>query len=439
MRHTVLAGFLVLAAVVSAVFMVPARAVQRAMAAVTATGPQTRIVEYGGVRVSVPAEWPVYRLDQQPSRCVRYDRHAVYLGRAGADQDCPARMAGRTETLQIEPLDEPADSPEMSTPEDTMGESAEEETTAAQEVAAQEVKVVLPTAGVRMTGTYGSGRALVDAMFRGAQIRPWVHRTLPSFQIPGEPGTESGLRIAVPYRPMRQPAQGRERRREWTTGAGFDACSAPSRAAMAAWRRAYRVANIYIGGAARGCAQPNLNRNWVSGVRRMGYRLIPTYVGLQAPCSTFHNRFTGKNAYRKGSASADDAVRRAAALGIPRGEPIYFDMEGYASERAWCRRAVLTFVHSWSRRLERRGYVSGMYGSAGSGVQALGEATGITKPKAIWFARWDGRARTAGGRYLRRSWWSPHRRIKQYRGGHHERHGGYTINIDSNIVDGLVY
>jgi hypothetical protein len=208
---------------------------------------------------------------------------------------------------------------------------------------------------------------------------------------------------------------------------------------MNGWRKVYRVANVYIGGAARGCAQPNLNRDWVGDVRRMGYRLIPTYVGLQAPCTGYHNRFTGKNADRKGGAAADDAVHRARGLGIPEGEPIYYDMEAYPSERGWCRRAVLRFVHSWTRRLQHKGYVSGMYGSAGSGVQALGEATGITKPEAIWFARWDGRARTAGGRYLRRSWWQPHRRIKQYRGGHHERHGGYTLNVDSNVVDGLVY
>jgi hypothetical protein len=278
----------------------------------------------------------------------------------------------------------------------------------------------------------------VEIVLRGARIRPWAPRALPSFRLPDAVGPEAGLRIAVPYRSV--PELGaQQQRREWATGAGFDACSAPSTTAMQAWRTAYQVANIYIGGAARGCAQPNLTRNWVWGVRRMGYRLIPTYVGLQAPCSNYHNRFAAKDAYRKGRMSADDAVRRAAALGIPQGEPIYFDMEAYPTERAWCRRAVLHFISSWSRRLDRRGYVSGMYGSAGSGVQDLGEATGITKPEAIWFARWDGRAGTEGGRYLRSSWWNPHRRIKQYRGGHHERHGGVTLNVDSNIVDGLVY
>jgi Rv2525c-like, glycoside hydrolase-like domain len=432
MRHTVLAGFLGLAAVVNAAVMVPAESARIAMADEAPpgpsmpAGPQTKIIDYEGVRLTVPVRWPVYRLDLESARCVRYDRHAVYLGRAGADQDCPARMAGRTETLQIEPLDEPpAARPSRERPVRPVERPVE-----------QEVTLVLPAAGVRMTGTYGSGRALLEAVLRSAAVRPGVRRVLPSF---GVPGPESGLRIGVPYRSVRRLPETWARRRGWTTGAGFDACTAPSLAAMAAWRRAYRVANVYIGGAARGCAQPNLTRHWVGAARRMGYRLIPTYVGLQAPCSDYHNRFTPKNAYRRGSTSADDAVRRARALGIPQGEPIYFDMEAYASGRARCRRAVLTFMHAWSRRLRHKRYVSGMYGSAGSGVQDLGEASGITKPEAIWFARWDGKARTAGGRYLRRSWWNPHRRIKQYRGGHRERHRGYTLNIDSNIVDGLVY
>jgi hypothetical protein len=472
MRHTVLAGLVGLAAVVTAVFMAPqggariARAAEPPGGTAGPAGPQTKIIEYYGVRFGVPARWPVYRLDQEPSRCVRYDRHAVYLGRAGADQDCPARMAGRTETLQVEPLDsppsrtpeipeapgapsrdhlvEPADPPRQGRParpaltetpvgpSETPGAPADEE---AREVA-REVDAALPAAGLRMTGTYGSDRALLDDVLRSVRVRPGVRRALPSL---GTPGPDSGLRIAVPYRPFHRLPDGRGGHRTWATGRGFDACTAPSLAAMHAWRGTYRVANIYIGGASRGCAQPNLTRHWVGSVRRMGYRLIPTYVGLQAPCSAYHTRFTAKNAYRKGRASADDAVHRARALGVPRGEPIYFDMEGYPTERAPCRRAVHRFMHAWSRRVPSRGYVAGMYGSAGAGVQDIGEATGITKPEAIWFARWDGKARTAGGRYLRRSWWNPHRRIKQYRGGHRERHGGYTLNVDSNAVDGLVF
>jgi hypothetical protein len=44
----------------------------------------------------------VYRLDRDPSRCIRYDRHAVYLGQPGANQRCPAHLVGRTATISIQ-------------------------------------------------------------------------------------------------------------------------------------------------------------------------------------------------------------------------------------------------------------------------------------------------------------------------------------------------
>ena len=62
-------------------------------------------VVYGGLRFQVPDDWPVYDLAKDPTRCVRFDQHAVYLGHAGARQDCPAQIVGRTESLQVEPID----------------------------------------------------------------------------------------------------------------------------------------------------------------------------------------------------------------------------------------------------------------------------------------------------------------------------------------------
>ena len=59
--------------------------------------PATRTVTYAGYQVTVPAAWPVYRLDTDPGRCVRYDTRAVYLGTPGPDQQCPAGLIGRTE------------------------------------------------------------------------------------------------------------------------------------------------------------------------------------------------------------------------------------------------------------------------------------------------------------------------------------------------------
>jgi hypothetical protein len=379
----------------------------------------TKMVQYGGLRMPVPPGWPVYSLDREPGRCVRFDRHAVYLGRPGPEPDCPARLTRRTEALLIEPLT-PRTGPVTEAfarlwPDGQVLPDGVE----------REVRLRLPEAGVIVTATYGSGREVVERALRGSsRVGGW------------RPPAFSAEAAAVSSR----PAAGRPGRRSWTTGKGFDTCTAPSLRAMWAWRRTYHVANVYMGGAARGCAQPNLTRSWMRSVRRMGYRLIPTYVGLQAPCNKrYQDGFTMERPALEGRLSADDAVRRARALGIPRRAPIYFDMEAYNSRKPRCREAVLRFLHAWSGRLHKHRYRSGVYSSAASGIRDLGLARGVTKPNAIWFAHWDRKARVHGDPYIPDSWWAGHRRIKQYRGGHKERHGGVTINVDSNIVDGPVY
>ncbi len=67
-----------------------------------ASRPAFKVVRYAGYTIRVPASWPVYRLDRDPSRCVRYDRHAVYLGRPGVNQQCPAHLVGRAATVSIQ-------------------------------------------------------------------------------------------------------------------------------------------------------------------------------------------------------------------------------------------------------------------------------------------------------------------------------------------------
>ena len=52
----------------------------------------SKLVRFGGYTVSVPAGWPVYSLAADPSRCVRFGRHAVYLGQPGLSQRCPAHQ-----------------------------------------------------------------------------------------------------------------------------------------------------------------------------------------------------------------------------------------------------------------------------------------------------------------------------------------------------------
>ena len=110
------------------------------------------------------------------------------------------------------------------------------------------------------------------------------------------------------------------------TGYAFDSCAAPSLAAMQAWKISspYQGHGIYIGGLSRSCVQPNLTPTWLASVAQQGWRIIPIYVGYQAPCTGRSNatKFTSVNAAALGTADAADAVVQAQELGILPGSAI---------------------------------------------------------------------------------------------------------------------
>ncbi len=222
------------------------------------------------------------------------------------------------------------------------------------------------------------------------------------------------------------------------TGLGFDACTAPSSRSMSAWAESpYRAIGVYIGGLNRGCSQPNLTPSWVSAQTAAGWHLIPTYVGLQAPTSACSScaKLSANQATAQGVAAASDAVAQGAALGMGPGSPIYFDMESYTRTTS-ASAATLAFLEAWTEKLHSLGYVSGVYSSGASGIGDLVDeiGSGYTQPDHLWIADWNGQANTASS-YVPASAWSQHERIHQYRGGHDERYGGVTINIDNNYVD----
>ncbi|HKB51496.1 MAG TPA: DUF1906 domain-containing protein [Solirubrobacterales bacterium] len=66
-------------------------------------GAYAKTIHFGGEAVAVPAGWPVYRLAERPRMCVRLDRKAVYLGRPGAHQRCPASVLGRRRAIVVDP------------------------------------------------------------------------------------------------------------------------------------------------------------------------------------------------------------------------------------------------------------------------------------------------------------------------------------------------
>lgn len=227
-------------------------------------------------------------------------------------------------------------------------------------------------------------------------------------------------------------------------GYAFDTCDAPTVTAMRAWESSpYDAVGVYVGGPNRTCGQANLTADWVSQVTARGWRLVPIYMGLQAPCTFRPNsvEIDPAQASAQGTASAQDAIARAKALGMTAGSGIYGDMENYDATDMSCRTTVLRYLSAWTKELHRQGFVSGVYAGLYSGARHLSDyytSTGYARPDALWIARWDGSAALTGWSGISNAKWANHQRAKQYRGDHNETHGGVTINIDSDRFDGPV-
>ena len=240
------------------------------------------------------------------------------------------------------------------------------------------------------------------------------------------------------------------------TGYGFDQCVTPTQSMMNTWLRTspYLAVGIYISGDSRACrSQPNLTPTWVRKQLAKGWRLMPITLGPQASCQPRFPRYSDdftinpspgkKGIYGKargmGQREATTTLADARALGIVEGSTLWYDLEGFDAANKHCRESALSFLTAWNRKVSAAGYVTGVYSSAGSGIQVLDDArvnrpNAYTLPERIWVARWDGVANTSTS-YIREDGWRPGGRIKQYRGGHDETYGGVRINIDSNFLD----
>jgi len=228
---------------------------------------------------------------------------------------------------------------------------------------------------------------------------------------------------------------------------GFDKCEAPSLADMQTWKTfsPYSFANIYYGGEARACAeQPYLDVSWVRSVFAQGWRLIPTWVGPQAPCSDREPRFSPEEteARNQGLAEANAAVDAAGALGFAAGTPLYYNLERYPENT--CSVAVRAFVNAWTERVKERGYLAGVYGNP-----ANAQADWVTidnSPDAVWLASWvcDRGTETCDWSQptvfsipgLDDAYWPNNQRIRQYWGDHRETHGGVSLTVDADYANG---
>lgn len=373
-----------------------------------------------GVELTLPAGWTVVDLAQDPTACVRLDRHVLYLGTPGPTDDCPATVVGRTETAHVQPL--PAELPYGTT---TLVPGTEV-TLSDQQRLAGEVVARVEGADALVTATFGSRPEVVLALLESLTVPG------PTAPAPADRVEAQAVAAAVP--PALHPSF------TWHYGLGFDACAAPALSTMQAWLASpYRSIGIYIGGASRSCAQPNLTAGWVRSIATLGWKAQPIYIGLQAPCSTTRTqRITYGLEWQQGRDAALDAIARAQALGIGLGSDLYYDMEAYP-QSSECSGSVRAFLSSWTQTLHHNGYSSGVYSSAGSGIEDLANGfaqPGYVPPDKIWIARWSGVPDVyAHDAYVPDTYWSPYQRIHQFVGNTLETYGGVTINIDKNMVD----
>ncbi len=175
-------------------------------------------------------------------------------------------------------------------------------------------------------------------------------------------------------------------------------------------------------------------------VTKLGWGIIPTYVGLQAP----QNECTcagivPSKAYAEGESEAASAVKLMAADGMGKGNPVYFDMESY-TRGAPDTPAVLTFLKGWTTKLHALGYLSGVYSGAASGMADLVTKYGTSYPEPddIWIADWNG-LHTVKSAYVPAADWADHQRLHQFQGETDLTYGGVTFKgADEDFCDGAV-
>jgi hypothetical protein len=235
-------------------------------------------------------------------------------------------------------------------------------------------------------------------------------------------------------------------------GQGFDKCEIPTLTQLQAWTTGspYGAVNVYIGGSCRGCPNAGLTASFVAQASQQGWRFIPTWVGLQSACwgggcsSRISNNPT--TAYNQGVSEADAALAVAINLGLAEadgsGTIIYYNLEGYGGADPTCRSAAKSFINGWTARLHQRGSAAGVYASSCGG--AISDFASIDHvPDAIWPAHWiysyyNAGATVWGVACLSNGLWANHQRIRQYTGGHIESWSGAALNIDCNVIDGIV-
>jgi hypothetical protein len=402
-----------------------------------------KTVSYRGYRFAVPKSWPVIRTARHRTACVRFDLHALYLGRPGANQNCPSWLVGTTEALVVQPgaaksgrrtTENPvAHQITASAPRIKVTATFDTDPTviyrilasarlAAPVIAAANparlAAVRTPTAGAGNGARSHRGRRSGPAVAAGSS-RAGTTDAVSASRVVARPSIVFGA--AAPSLPATVTNE---------VGLGFDVCAAPSGSFMRAWRRdsRYRAVGVYIGGADRACDQQNLTAAWVREQAAAGWRFMPMYVGPQASFGQL------TDPARQGAAAAADAVTQAQRLTFGQQTPIYYDMEAYGAAASG---QALQFLSAWTRELHALGYLSGVYSSSSSGVADLARAYHSTRrahPDVIFDALWNGAKNVTDSSY-RNGAWSGRRRVHQFSGNVLQTFGGDTMDVDQDYLD----
>ncbi len=406
-----------------------------------ALGNDVRTLTYHGITITVPTAWPVYRLGANSRQCVRFDRHAVYLGTPGPDENCPAHLLGQAGAVLVEPLTPSAVLQAMSrlTPAQVDGRNVG---VSRQNAVQPGYTLVSPQSHAELVVTSGPRAAVAGAITASVRIGSAPAGLTPASEagptavparvgaVENAPGADSTAKAAAPGPSV-------------YTGHAFDVCATPSSATMSAWASSpYRGIGVYLGGDEAACAQPNLTAAWTAQVAAAGWHLIPIYVGPQAACAdaSFAHVIGPRTAAQQGRQSAEAAVSLASAVGLGTHNPIFYDMESWNNTDSSCNAAVLTYLASWTTELHALGYESGVYSSAATGITALVDVSGrrgYTEPDELWIGDWNGEATTSDS-YVPAGKWSHNQRIHQYRGSFNASYGGVSLNIDADYCDALL-
>lgn len=429
----------VVAALVALLAPVPAAA------APSRPSEQSQTVTEAHYQIDVPASWPAVDLSNDPSRCYRVDRPAVFLGHPAGASGCPQIVSGRADTILIEPADEVAASERPTAVSAEPGQVPTVPPLAAQ---THELRVAIPSAGVVVTLTWaGQPDGVVGLLANGRQVG-------------GNPTPPPALRQIAPDLNLATPAPQTGTAAPGTAGAttgprlvngkGFDACSLPPASGMATLkaRTGWTWAGFYLGGSNASCPSTAMGSAWLSSVVQQGWSLAPLWVGPQAPTSSCGScgKLSTSNPSGDGVAQADAAVSVARSIGMGAGVPIYYDMESYARGSS-SSPYVLSFLSAWTGELHRLGYRSGVYSSSGTGMLDLVadyNSTVHTRPDFIWPANWNGAATTTDP-YIPSTMWANHQRLRQYASPSSPSSGhtspinvnGFVFQYDADIADGL--